>query len=377
MSAATSHRRFAVMSSPAPVPSGDRHHLVDALRGFALLGIVIVNVEFILQPSELGWMAFTSDTDRFVRWLVATLGATKIYPIFATLFGYGLAIQFRRAGGELGPRYRRRMLVLMGLGVLHGLLFFSGDILVIYAVVGLAAFRLRDTPTATLLHIAAWTYGIAAALWLIVGGLDAIDPTRSSLDTSIDSAYLSGSFFDVVVANFWLWVFTLGFLALLQGPAVVAFFCIGIALGRTDWRHDRCALVGDLVTGELVTIVDRGSPPNKHFARRRRRCIQSGPAAQWRASGHHGRRWDTRCATAHLVESSRLEAIAGAIRKVREDEVVRGRRLHQTLVARDRVAGDRAAIVVGRDDLEIDGLIQASDTSDLGSVRCAARCDGV
>ena len=94
-----------------PTAAGERHGFVDALRGFALLGILVVNIEFIVQPSELGWKSYEGGFDEVVRWLVVALGQTKVYPLFALLFGYGLALQLRKAdaaGSDLWPRYRRR-----------------------------------------------------------------------------------------------------------------------------------------------------------------------------------------------------------------------------------------------------------------------------
>ena len=80
-----------------PVSEGRRHGFVDALRGFALLGILFVNIEYLVQPLELGWHEYRSGQDEVVRWLVTALGQAKIYPLFALLFGYGISIQLAGA----------------------------------------------------------------------------------------------------------------------------------------------------------------------------------------------------------------------------------------------------------------------------------------
>ena len=218
--------------------STSRHTFVDALRGLALLGILVVNVEYIVQPSEIGWLDYDSTVDRVARWLVAAFGQMKVYPLFALLFGYGLSIQMinaERRGTDLGPRYRRRMLGLVLLGIGHGVLFFPGDILVIYAVVGTVAYRFRSTPTPTLVRRAALIYGLASLVWLSLGLLEAVvgadDPTAPADAVAI---LTSGSWAEVIGQQFWYWLSTLGLLALVQGPAVLACFLAGIALGRTD-----------------------------------------------------------------------------------------------------------------------------------------------
>lgn len=222
--------------SPAVAP--DRHTLVDALRGLALLGILVVNVEFIVQPSEIGWLANDSTVDRIVRWFVVAFGQTKVYPLFALLFGYGLAIQManaERRGTALGPRYRRRTIGLAVLGVIHGVLFFPGDILVIYAVIGALAYRARHLDTRRLLRLGAVIYASAAVLWLLLGAVEVVvgaaDPSAPADAVAI---LTSGSWPEVVALHFWYWLATLGILALVQGPAVLACFLVGVAMGRTD-----------------------------------------------------------------------------------------------------------------------------------------------
>jgi len=224
--------------SGAAVGKNGRHHFVDALRGFALLGILLVNIEFIVQPVEIGWEPYESTVDLVVRWFVVAFGQTKVYPLFALLFGYGLSIQVqnaKRRGTDLSARYRRRMIGIGLLGVAHGVLFFPGDILVLYAVIGAVAYRFRDTPTPKLLRIAAIVYGIAAFIWMVLGGLDLAGGgggLPSVSDGDFDT-FQNGSFGDVVGLQFFYWPVVLGLLWLVQGPTTFSFFLIGIAIGRT------------------------------------------------------------------------------------------------------------------------------------------------
>ncbi len=231
----------SIARQSGPTKSADRHRFVDALRGFALLGIVIVNVEYIVQPVDVGWHDATSALDRAVRWFIISFGQTKIYPIFAALFGYGLALQFNRASqtgsdDALRGRHRRRMTALVVAGVLHGILFFPGDILVIYGIIGAACFRFRHWDTRRLLKLAAWVYGVASAFWLILGLLDlAAGGTAVTGDAAMLDTLRNGSFADVVLdVHLPNWLETVFFLSILQGPAVVASFAVGMALGRTD-----------------------------------------------------------------------------------------------------------------------------------------------
>ncbi|MFT5830039.1 MAG: hypothetical protein ACI9D0_000617 [Bacteroidia bacterium] len=226
----------------------DRHGLVDVLRGFALLGILAVNIEYVAQHVELGYVDYNSTADLWTRGLVATLGQMKFFLLFSLLFGYGLALQVESAeasGRPLGKRYGRRLLGLILLGVAHGMLFFPGDILVLYGVVGCLAYPLRNKSTATLLRGAALVYGLAALIWLAFGLSDGLagsneqpgllEPaTLVAAQAESAEVFRAGSFSDVVALNSSYWPWVLLFLLFVQGPPVFALFLVGVALGRSD-----------------------------------------------------------------------------------------------------------------------------------------------
>ncbi|MEE8601294.1 DUF418 domain-containing protein [Euzebya tangerina] len=225
----------SLRASVRPRPDG-RQPLVDALRGLALLGILLVNVEYILQSVDLGWAGFDSPTDQIVRGLIVALGQTKIFPIFALLFGYGFTIQQSRTDDAvLRQRYRRRMLGLAGLGVVHGIVFFPGDILLIYGLIGWLAFALRTWSAGRLVRCAAWVYGVAAGLWLVVGLVDLVAYTPLPAPTQqVLTTLAAGTITQVVAQHAAVWAETQLVLLLIQGPAVFAFYLIGMAVGRGD-----------------------------------------------------------------------------------------------------------------------------------------------
>ena len=125
----------------APVRPEERIHAMDVLRGFALLGIALMNVEFFNRSSmEMGMGLAPGDTGpaHVAGWLVAWLVTGKFWVLFSLLFGMGFALMLQRArarGGDFLRLYLRRTLVLMGFGLLHGIGIWFGDILFGYAVV--------------------------------------------------------------------------------------------------------------------------------------------------------------------------------------------------------------------------------------------------
>jgi uncharacterized protein len=155
----------------APTAARERIDLLDILRGFALLGILIVNMgifsfPFIAQITRTP--RGDSTLDHATELLIAALATGKFYPLFAFLFGLGMWMQMERiqeAGGSPGRFMVRRLLVLMGFGLAHALLIWNGDILFVYALVGLAALLFRKVQPRTLLI---WA-GILIAIPVIIG----------------------------------------------------------------------------------------------------------------------------------------------------------------------------------------------------------------
>ena len=113
---------------------------VDALRGFALLGILTVNIWLFADPyfaSGANNPRYAGALDSGVRFVVALLFETKFYLLFSFLFGYSFTLQMaaaERAGAAFRPRMLRRSAGLVILGVLHGCLLFYGDILHLYGL---------------------------------------------------------------------------------------------------------------------------------------------------------------------------------------------------------------------------------------------------
>jgi uncharacterized protein len=153
------HGKMTSSSLPALSPATDRLDALDVLRGFALIGICIANVEFFNRPvveSGQGIPAGLHGLDWLVAFLVAYLVSGKFWTIFSLLFGMGFALMLERArvaGRPFAPTYGRRVGVLLVIGLLHHTLLWSGDILISYAA-GALALMLALLAPARLLVIA-------------------------------------------------------------------------------------------------------------------------------------------------------------------------------------------------------------------------------
>ena len=122
----------------------ERVELLDALRGFALFGILLANILYwsgwiFMQPAQQIALAGADGVAGQYLFHHALVDG-KFYTIFSLLFGIGFSLQLDRLGkrGLDGLRiFRRRLLILLAIGLIHMVLIWDGDILTFYALIGL------------------------------------------------------------------------------------------------------------------------------------------------------------------------------------------------------------------------------------------------
>ncbi len=132
------------LANPAAALAAERIEALDALRGFALFGILLANILYwsgwglMLDTQRLALAGAEGVRGQYVFHNLLIDG--KFYTLFSLLFGAGFALQLDRLErrGSDGLRiYRRRVLVLLAIGLIHSWLIWDGDILTVYALLGL------------------------------------------------------------------------------------------------------------------------------------------------------------------------------------------------------------------------------------------------
>ncbi len=167
---------------------------------------------------------------------------SKFYLLFSFLFGYSFTIQMdsaARKGVPFGRRFGRRLVGLFILGLAHGLLFFSGDILMIYALAGIALFLVRNWKPRRALIVAGGVLVVASVVWGLLGlaAQDDPDPFRSDpLELTqqaeeLETGY-AGSPSTVIETRSGELGEVFFLLLLIQGPSALAMFLVGLAAGR-------------------------------------------------------------------------------------------------------------------------------------------------
>ena len=242
-----------------PIAPSEREPILDTLRGFAILGIFLVNIE-VMRGSEWlvamggGSVAGSALPDRIVQFAIGWLATGKFLSSLAILFGVGAALIASRAlnaGESPRPLLARRYAGLMAFGIAHMLLF-PGDILFLYGLTGLLLLAFVMMRVRTLLWWAAALLAIYSAVsfryWAIVyrtGALrSGVEPTADSYTTFVDqmraetvAAFTTGGWGDIFAAH--AWQALLLQIAQLSGlPWILALFLFGFAIARAGILND-------------------------------------------------------------------------------------------------------------------------------------------
>ncbi len=209
----------------SPTKGKNRVEAIDALRGFAVLGILLAN---IMSFSGVRFLPFTEiklwpsfETDLMIYKLIGIFVDTKFYTIFSLLFGIGFYFQFhknRNNQAEFMPIYYRRLGFLVLFGAIHSF-FWSGDILMIYALVGFVFTLFRNFKPKNLFIVSAVVFIMPLVIDIIMLQLKPgfMTPEKSlALKTYLDISpehlvepFMNGSFWEVTKMNWhnlvWRW----------------------------------------------------------------------------------------------------------------------------------------------------------------------------
>lgn len=250
---------------------GERLDSMDVVRGIALLGILISNMMFFSQPFGIYGLRdelWFGPVDKLADWISMIFIEGKFYPVFSMLFGMGVSMQMDRAalrGLDFKPLYLRRLYILMGFGLLHGILLWEGDVLLAYALCGLVLLWFRNRKPKTLFYWAAGLIAFPALLILLIGVvlylLSGHPAVQSAMTESFAEdqetrnrmigIFVNGSYMDVVRYRLGELVFTL-IITLLYAPVYLGLFLIGMVVGRNGIIADLQKHAGLL--GRIVLI---------------------------------------------------------------------------------------------------------------------------
>ena len=276
------------MQTLAPVKANEREIFMDVLRGFAILGIFIANLNGFSWyreglPADSPYLL--PQADRNMSFLHHLFIEGKFYSIFSLLFGWGIALQFKRAaasGINALPTVRRRLLFMLLLGAVH-LLIWPGDIVFFYGLLAFLLLPLRKFSNKVLLITGAVLILSPILLyWLKMTWPVLNYPSKLLIDTGIkvDGAIMNikseEEFLNVMKTGNWLdqlkmnisgFFFRYQYLIFVSRvPKVLGMFLIGYVIGRSDFYKNiephRKLVYTIIVAGLLI-----GLPANYFLAK--------------------------------------------------------------------------------------------------------------
>lgn len=240
-------------------PTVQRTDLLDALRGFALFGVVWSNYAvfayWVFLPPSVQAALPGSSFDQALEWFHTVFIDGKFYSIFSLLFGIGFGF-FLGKGADGLVRFYRRILILLVIGWVHLRYLWAGDILFLYALLGLLLPLFRKLKDRVLLVLAALLIILPIAIDAVVvlseGRIDPVAPLevyQEACDaalgyTTIDAmmAVPDGGWQEFVVQNARTWLFR--FIHLVESnraPKVLGLFLLGLWVSRKQLFDDPAA----------------------------------------------------------------------------------------------------------------------------------------
>jgi uncharacterized protein len=212
---------------------------VDALRGFALLGILAVNIWPFSDPyfGTLISNPAHGALDDAVRFVFALLFESKFYLLFSFLFGYSFVLQMggaEHASADFKVRIMRRAAGLLMLGVLHGCLLFQGDILTLYGLLGVLLLMWSHLSPERAIKRARLLVILTVLLMLALALVMFLDSAREAETKEILAklAAFHGSARETQSAIMSEFMVAFPAILVVQGPTAMAMMLLGLVAGR-------------------------------------------------------------------------------------------------------------------------------------------------
>lgn len=247
-----------------PIKESKRLLWIDATRGFAIFGIFMVNVGAFSAPYFMHGgeqAAWPGPVDQFMQMFIDVFFQASFYTLFSLLFGFGFQIMIERLtekGSAVYTILLRRMLLLIGFGLVHAFLIWYGDILLSYGIIGLLLLLFVKVKNKTLLIWAILLMGLSVAYYTMflyefrqfLGFVD-----QEAIKQAI-ATYQNGNLSDIWTQNYADWTYANGGISyLFLTGTLLPLFLLGMFIARKRWLHDLERFHKVLKWGWVVSLV--------------------------------------------------------------------------------------------------------------------------
>ena len=257
-----------------PVSARERIEVLDVLRGWAVCGILIGNVQWFSGYGILPPALAHGAPDQVTHFLVHFFIEGKFYSIFSFLFGFGFALQIARAadrGDTNASIFKRRLFWLLVIGLMHAYLLWAGDILSVYAVMGFVLLLFRNKSNESLLKwalvlisVPVITYALLYAAFLAFAPADAattFDAGQTERWNSTMQSVTGGSYWEIISGyniNYVIGRY-MGLIIQMRLPKILAMFLFGMYAYRVgvfqNLKENRQLIRQVLIYGALLGLI--------------------------------------------------------------------------------------------------------------------------
>ena len=240
----------------SPVKQPERIEIIDSLRGFALFGILMVNLPYMYEPMSqvmIGAKPDASTAQIIAESFIKFFFEGKFYVIFSMLFGFGFWLFMNKSmenGASPLPLFRRRLFFLLLFGIAHITLLWVGDILLLYAIIGFLLILFRKTSDR---WIKRWAVILAlvpavliSLLFLFMAAAMQVPEAKEAIDVQLQGnqttltdlieratlAYSTGSFGEMASVRIEEYLTLLSGSLLFFSPVILAMFLVGFLVAR-------------------------------------------------------------------------------------------------------------------------------------------------
>jgi uncharacterized protein len=210
---------------------------IDIIRGFALFGVLLINLIMInatlysfegIPFSSQSGMALTA------AWAIRLLAQGKFYTIFSFLFGLGFYYFLGTSkSNEAYERFKKRLFVLLAIGIIHTIFIWHGDILHIYALAGFILLKNRNEKDSILLRKMILLFVFSTSIMVLGTYVSGSEITLNASQAFL--VYQEGSYFEMVSYRIQNEIPIGIFNLIVVIPKVLVLFYAGYLVGRKEW----------------------------------------------------------------------------------------------------------------------------------------------
>lgn len=222
----------------SPLQNENRIVEIDIIRGFALFGVLLVNMTMIdatMYSYVSSAFDFSDPLTRISALMIHLFAVGKFYTLFSILFGLGFYYFMNKTDGTSVPNhlFKRRLFALFCFGILHLVFVWYGDILHVYAITGFVLLNSRNRSSQSLLKTSILLFVLSTAIFAMFQGSGGSQIDRHMVMQEAENAYTQSSYIGMLTYRLISELPSIAFNFLAVLPKILSLFMFGYFIGKS------------------------------------------------------------------------------------------------------------------------------------------------